>query len=180
MNQEGNEKRFMHIDTSCKLYENKNTGIAYKTIDKNMHKGLALSKKLKRELKRDLNTEKDYARVYAICIYFLIKDNLGIFDTLVICGDEDYKLTKKYLNILFEKNQEYAKKKIISLYELRKITGRKKLKSYADNAARAYRRRGLKSFGRRQKNVQLNIIEINYKKIKNKWAEIEEKLNVSK
>jgi len=172
---EKDEKRYMHIDTSCKLHENKNTGIAYKTTDKEIHKGLVLSKKLKKELKRDLNADKDYGRIYAICIHYLIKDDLAIFDKLVICGDEDYKRTKKYLDGLFEGDKEYSKKEIMSLYELRKTTGKKKLKSYADNAARAYRRRGLKSFARRQKSVQLNVVEINYKRIKEKWMEIERK-----
>ena len=35
-----NRDGVMHVDTSSKLYERKNTGIAYKTIKTNYHKVL--------------------------------------------------------------------------------------------------------------------------------------------
>lgn len=174
--EELNNKKVMHIDTSCKLYERKDTGIAYRIIGSNAHKGLALSKKLKKELERDFNIDKDYAKLYAICIYYLIKDDLDIFDILVICGDEDFSRTKKYLDILFFDNSKYHSKKVISLYELRELTGKKKLKSYADNLSRSYRKRALKSYVIRQKGVILNNIRIGYKEIREKWLEIERNL----
>ena len=169
-------KRVMHIDTSCKLHENRDTGIAYLILKTKIHKGLVLSKKLKRELKRDINADEDYARVYAICIYYLIKDDLKNFDVLVICGDENYISVKKYLDLLFEEVGEYSKKEIMSLYELRKLTGKKKLKSYADNVASSYRRRGLKCLARKQEGKEIYPIRTNYKSIKEKWFEIEEKM----
>jgi len=172
------KKRIMHIDTSSKLYERKDTGITYKIISSNVHKGLALSKKLKKELERDLKIDEDYARIYAICIYYLIKNDLDKFGILVICGDENYALTKKYLDLLFINNRVYLDKKLISLYELREITGKKKLKSYADNTARSYRKRALKSLRRTQVGTILNPVRVSYKNIREKWDEIEKKMNI--
>ena len=45
------DKKVMHIDTSCKLHERKRTGISFKILKSNIHKGLALSYKLKKELR---------------------------------------------------------------------------------------------------------------------------------
>lgn len=167
----------MHMDTSSKLYERKDTGIAYKIIKTNHHQGLGLSLKLKKELERDLGY--DYARIYSICIYYLIEKNLDIFDTLVICEDEDYNKVEKYLRLLFSDNRKYKEKEVISLYKLREITGNRKLKSYADNVANSYRKRALKNIQRQQVGTPLNIIKISYKLIKDKWNEIEKKLCVS-
>jgi hypothetical protein len=74
-----NKKRVMHIDTSCKLYENKDTGIAYKIIGTHEHKGLVITKKIKNGLKKDIN-KIDLPMIYAIAIYYLIIDNLDLFD----------------------------------------------------------------------------------------------------
>jgi len=101
-------KKVMHVDTSCKLYENKNTGISFKIVGSNEHGGLALSKKLKKELKRDLHIEEDYPRIYSICIYYLIKERLDAFDILVICGDENFVYVKKYLDLLFCDEKKYS------------------------------------------------------------------------
>ncbi|MDO8741306.1 MAG: hypothetical protein Q7J54_07090 [Candidatus Woesearchaeota archaeon] len=168
-----NDKRIMHIDTSSKLYERKKTGIAYKIIGSNLHKGAGLSLKLKKELERDLGVGKDYGKLYALYIYCLIKDDLDLFDVLVICGDEDFTRVKKYLNLLFQKNDVYSRKEIISLYELRELTGKKKLKSYADNIANSYRKRALRSATRQQEGIPLNPIKITYKMICEKWKELE-------
>ncbi|MBI2046613.1 hypothetical protein HYT26_00410 [Candidatus Pacearchaeota archaeon] len=169
-------KRVMHIDTSCKLYERKNTAISFRIVKSNVHKGLVLSYKLKKELKRALNVDYDWARIYAICIHQLIKDDLNNFDILIICGDENYIYVKKYLDILFNDDPLYKNKSIHSLYELRELTGKKKLKSYADNTARSYRRRGLKSLRRQQNGREIFPVRIGYKEIKDKWLEIEEML----
>lgn len=96
-----NGKRVMHIDTRNRFYQKRNTGITYKIIKTNEHKGLGISNKLKRELDRDLNANEDYARVYAICIYFLIKDDLNKFDVLIICNDELFFHVKEHLDKLF-------------------------------------------------------------------------------
>lgn len=159
-------KRVMHIDTSGKLHENKNTGIAYKIVDSKEHKGLALKGTLKKELRKKLKLNRDYAKLYAICIYSLIKENLDSFDILVICEDEDFSKVKEYLNILFKNNKDYLSKEIISLIMLRKLTGDEKLRSYADGMARSYRRRALKQLAKRQEGISLNPIKINYLDIK--------------
>lgn len=167
-----NKGRVMHIDTSSKFYERKDTGIAYKIIYSGTHKGMGLSKSLKKELERDFSVNKNYAKLYAICIYYLIKDDLDKFDYLIICNDEDSFKIKKYLKILFSKEENYFSKEVITIYELRKLTGNKKLKSQANNIARAYRKRALKSLRRQQKGVSLNIVRINYRLIKEKWQEL--------
>jgi len=171
-----NRERTMHIDTSCKLYESKNTGIAYKIIGSNKHKGLALKRSLKNELKKDLNVDYDYARLYAICIFYLIKDDLDLFDTLIICGDEHFLFVKEHLSILFEEDSTYHSKIIMSIAELREITGNPKLRSYADGVARSYRRRALKCLARQQQGTTLNIVKINYNSIRILWEEIDNKI----
>jgi len=170
------KKRVMHIDTSGKLYERKDTGIAYKIINRGEHKGLVLSIKSKKGLRKNLKIHKDFPRMYAICIYYLIKDNLDDFDILVICADENFSHVKRYLDLLFKDENKYSKKDIISIYQLRKISGNKSLKSYADGIANSYRRRGLKSISKKQEGIPLNVFDINYIKIKDKWLEINEKL----
>jgi len=171
-----NGKRVMHIDTSHKLYERKDSGIAYKMIKTNEHKGTALSLKLKKELERKLDAGYDYARLYSIVIYFLIKDNLDIFDELIICGDEDYFSVKEYLYILFSDTPSFFEKKIKSISELRTETGDKKIRSYADDVAYSYMRRALKSIVRQQKGTPLNVIRVNYQMIYDKWLEIDRKM----
>jgi hypothetical protein len=168
-----NGRRIMHIDMSNRFKQERNTGVAYKMIKTNEHKGLGISNKLKRELDRDLNASEDYARLYAICIYFLIKDDLNKFDTLIICNDESFLYVKEYLETLFRDIKEYSSKKISSLGKLREITGDKNIRSHADNIAGIYRRKIFQRIQRRQKGVQLNIIEINYKRIVEKWKEID-------
>jgi len=165
----------MHIDTSVKLHKKGNTGIAYKIIGSGNHKGMVLGSSLKRDLIKNLLVSKDYARVYAICIFYLIKDNLDLFDTLIICEDENITHVKKYLLILFEDYPEYKTKEVLSLIELRKITGDKRIRSYADGMANSYRRRGLKCLVRQQEGVKLNPLKIDFKSIKKFWYLIDKK-----
>ena len=115
--------------------------------------------------------------MYAICIYALIKDDFDLFDVLVICEDEHFLRVKKYLDILFKSDLEYSSKKIMSLIKLRKLTGDKKLRSYADGIARAYRRRALKNLVKQQEGVSLNPIKINYAEINSLLKIIENKVN---
>lgn len=173
-----NGERTMHIDTSCKLYESKNTGIAYKIIGSGKHKGLVLKRNLKKILRKNLSVDHDYARLYAICIFLLIKDDFKFFDSLIICGDEYVPYVKDYLRLLFDEESDYYNKLVISITDLRDLTGDKKIRSYADGKAKAYRKRGLKSLARRQKGVSLNPIEINYGTIKILWREIDEKMKM--
>jgi hypothetical protein len=171
-----NGKRVMHIDTSQKLYERRDTGIAYKMIKTKEHKGLALSLRLKKRLEKELDADYDRPRIYAICIYYLIKDDLNIFDELIICNDEDFTSVKEYLSILFLDDPFYLEKSIKSIYQLRVETGNKHLRSYADDVAYSYMRRALKSIVRRQKGTPLNVIRVTYEMVKSKWLEIDDKL----
>ena len=171
-----NGRKVMHIDTSHKLYERNDTGIAYKIIKTKEHKGTGISLKLKKELERKLGADYDRARIYAIVIYFLIKDSLNLFDDLIICGDEDYRSVKEYLYLLFQDNKIFNDKTIKSISELRLETGDKKLRSYADDISYSYMRRALKSIIRRQKGTPLNVVKITYEMFYEKWIEIEEKL----
>jgi len=166
--------RTMHIDVSRRFYQKGDSGMAFKIIPSNSHKGLALSNKLKNELKKDFNI--DYVKLHSICIYYLICDELDSFDNLVICNDEDYTYVKKYLDFLFSKNKKYSSKFITSLSKLREISGDPKIKSYADNIANTYRRKTLKPLRRRQKGISLNIVKINYQKVKKKLEEINKKI----
>ena len=165
-------ERIMHIDVSGRYYEKRDSGIAYKIIKTDEHKGLVLSNKLKRELDRDIKLYQNYEKLHAICIYSLIESSLDDFDTLVICGDEEFDPVKFYLDILFKGNNEYRKKKIMSIAELREITGNPKLKSYADSAANIYRKKARKPLYRQQKGVPLNIVHLNYAKITELWNKI--------
>ncbi len=166
----------MHIDVSRRFYQKGDTGMAYKIIPSKEHRGLALSNKLKEELKRDFNIDEDYARLSAICIYYLIRDNLDSFDTLVICNDENYLYVKEYLDLFFEENEKYLSKDIISLGKLREVSGDSKVRSYADHMANIYRRKALKPLRRRQKGIGLNIVDLNYQKIKEKLGELNRKI----
>ena len=168
-------KRIMHVDTSIKFYQLGNTGIASKIVGSGQHKGVVISNKLKRELDRDLTAGHDYARLYAICIYYLIKDNLMDFDVLVICNDENFIYVKLYLDLLFDESQLYKSKYITNISELRAITGNKKLRSFANNTSNIYRRKGLKNLQRQQKGVPINVIRVTYQEIKDKWEEINKK-----
>ena len=177
---ENNDKnhfgKVMHIDTSGRFYQKGNTGIAFKKIDDNSHKGMCLSNKLKRELDKAFNARQDYPRNYAICIYYLVKDSLKDFDTLIICNDECFLEVKLYLEQLFADNKEYFRKRILGLSKFREITGDNKIRTYADRIAKVYGKKALLSIQRRQKGIVLNIIEINYSKIAKKWIEIDDLL----
>jgi hypothetical protein len=166
-------KRVMHIDTSCKIYENKDTAIAYKIIESKIHKGLVITRKIKKGLIKGLGV-KNFAKIYAIAIYYLIREDLELFDILVICGDEKFSDVKNFLGILFNGNKIYSEKQVISIGELRIITANKKLTSYADKISGSYRRRGLKSLKRRQEGVNLNPLKITFKMISDKLYEIED------
>ncbi len=164
------EKRIMHVDTSRQFYERADTGIAFKIVKSREHGGLVLSNKLKRELDKNIKSYENYSKLYAICIYNLIKDNLKIFDILVICEDENFNKTKQYLGALFRNNSEYFNKQVISIRELRELSGNMKLRSYADSIANVYRRKALKPLYRRQRGIPLNLVTLGYKTIVEQWG----------
>ena len=166
------KKRIMHIDMSCKFYEKRDSGVAFKILKSGAHKGLVLSNKLKRELDRDIHAYEDYARLYAICIYTLIENNLDDFDILVVCGDEEFDDVKKYLDMIFRGNEIYQLKDIISIGELREITGKPKLRSFADRIANIYRRKARKPLYRRQNGISLNIVGLGHRQICEKWIQL--------
>ncbi len=161
--------RTMHIDISGRFYQKSHSGIAFKIIPSQEHRGLIISKKLKKLLNKNLDLNNSYSKLYAICIYYLIWDKLDHFDNLVICNDESYSEVKRYLDLLFKDNQNYFCKFIISLSQLRKISGDSKIRSYADHIANIYRRKALKSLRRRQRGILLNLVELNYQMISEKW-----------
>ncbi len=168
--------RTMHIDTSVKLHKRANTGIAYKIIESNIHKGLCLKTSLKRDLRKNLQVQNDYSRLYAICIYLIIKDSLKLFDTLIICEDERVWEVKLYLDLLFEEDSEYHTKIVLSLIEFRKKLGNMNIKSYADGISSSYRKRALKCLARQQEGISLNPIKVNYPIIENYWKDLDFKL----
>jgi hypothetical protein len=164
--------RTMHIDTSKRFGQRGDTGIAFKIVSSGEHSGMALSNRLKRELDKNFGMQENYPLLYAVCIYYLIKDKLELFDNLVICNDEDFRSVKKYLDLLFGDNASYGSKDIACIGDLRGILGDSKVRSYADNIANVYRRKALKPLRRRQRGIALDICGINYKKIELKINEI--------
>jgi len=165
-------KNVMHIDTSVKFYQKGDTGIAFKILNSGAHKGLVLTNQMKRDLDRQLNADREYAMLYAICIEALIKNDLKNFDILVICGDENPLYVKLYLDYLFSNNPEYHRKNIMSIGNLRMITGNPKLKSQADGIAMVYRKKASKPLYRQQRGISLNMINLNYLTIVKKWSEL--------
>ena len=95
-----------------------------------------------------------------------IKDKVKI---LIICNDEDFEIVKLSLSFLLK---DYSFE-IINITEYRKRLGRD-IGSLADNYARVYRRRALKPT-RLSKGKKLNIIQVNYKTIKECWEKLDKK-----
>lgn len=156
-----------HIDMSGKLYAEGNCGIACINSRTRIHNGCALSGRLKRLIEKNLfntTTAEDYAKIYAICIYYLIKDKVNEIENLIICNDEKFIYVKLYLEELFGVEPI---PKIISITEFQKKLGRK-VKSLADNAADSYRKRALKR-NKWNIGIPLDVVEIDYERINRKW-----------
>lgn len=160
-----------HVDLSVLFFNKGTTGIAcVGAITKN-HVGCALKGRLKRYIDKTLcknSVKKEHAKLYAICIYYLIRNNLEDIKRLIICNDEDFTYVKKYLSALLEETTFSFD--IVSITEFQRNLGRK-IKSLADNFARAYRKRGLKKH-RWNEGKRLNVIEITYNMIKDKWKQL--------
>ena len=170
------EREDYHIDLSGRFYEKGATGIACVNTGKSKHCGLAIKGRDKNIIKRKLfsaDFKEEYARLYSICIYFLIKDKLSEIKNLVVCNDECFLYVKEYLNLLIREIPN--KIKIISITELKEKLG-KNVKSLADNFAKHYRKRALKP-NKWNNGKRLNVCKITTDMIIEKWEEIDKKLN---
>ncbi len=170
------EREDYHIDLSGRFYEKGATGVACVNTKKSRHYGLAIKGRDKNTIKKKLfssDFKEEYARLYAICIYFLIKNNLSEIRDLVICNDECFLYVKEYLLLLLRGIPH--KIKIISITELKEKLGRN-VKSLADNFAKHYRKRALKP-NRWNNGKKLNVCKITTNMITEKWEEIDKRLN---
>jgi hypothetical protein len=158
-----------HVDMSGRIYENKTIGISIVGTETKENYGCALKGNLIQLIKRRLfkqNFYEDSAKLYAICIFLLIREIKDKINTLIICNDEDFNIVRKNLIVLLrEFNFE-----IIDIGEFRKRLGRN-IGSLADNYANIYRRRALKP-NRLSKGKELKITKVNYKIIENCWREL--------
>lgn len=160
-----------HIDLSNKFWKRKTTGIACVSADNKQHIGCGLSMRLKKDIYRYLIMEESpeaRAKLYAICIYYLVKSRINCISKLVICNDENFKLVKLYLAHLLGN----AGFDIVSITDYRKELGRS-IKSPADNFAAHYAKRGL-SERKQSIGIKLNAIKISLKLIRMKWREIKD------
>lgn len=166
------EKDNFHVDMSGRIYENKTIGIAIVGTKTKIHYGCALKGNLLKLIKEKLFRKtifEDSAKLYAICIFILVKEIKNKIDTLIICNDEDFELVEKFLRSLL-KNYNFE---IINIGEFRKRLGRN-IGSLADNYARIYRKKALKP-NRWIKGKKLNVTEVTFTIIKQHWEEISEK-----
>ena len=162
-----------HIDMSGRIYKRKTIGIACVGANSRSHNGCALKGNVIKYIQKNLclgSKKKEYAKLYAICIYFLIEDKKDKIGSLIICNDEEFLYVKKYLIILLGHNPSFH---ITSITDLRKKLG-KKVGSLADNFAEGYRKRALhrKKWGQGKK---LNVVNITYSLMREKWDLLKEK-----
>jgi hypothetical protein len=163
-------KETFHVDTSGRIYTKKTLGIAVVGSKTKENYGCAVRGNLIKLVMKKLfksNIYKESAKLYAICIYALIKDVTEKIDKLVICNDEDFIFVKKYLLHLLNDSRIV----IINISEFRKSLGRN-IGSMADNYAKSYRRRALKPFlWNKGKKIQVKVIT--YSLIKEYWEKLE-------
>jgi hypothetical protein len=162
-----------HVDMSGRIYKREIIGIALVGANTKINYGCALKRNFLEFIKKNLflgNIHEDSARLYAICIYLLIKNVEKNIRTLIICNDENFNVVKKVLNYLLGGfNFE-----IINITEFRRRLGRK-VGSLADNYAKIYRKRALKA-NRQIKGKKINVVKVTYKLIKKYWEEINKKV----
>ncbi|MBA7524779.1 hypothetical protein ES705_16921 [subsurface metagenome] len=161
-------KEDFHIDMSGRLYEKGTVGIACVGSNTKNHNGCALKGKMRRYIEKNLyigSVYKENAKIYAIAIYFLIRNNLENIDNLIICNDENFLYVREYLYFLLDDFPYLIN--IINITEFQKKLGRK-VKSLADNYAKAYKKRGLKR-NKWHVGIPLNVVVITFEMIKNKW-----------
>ena len=163
------EKYNFHVDMSGRIYENKTIGVALVGTGTNINYGCAIKGKLLKFIKINLfksSIYEDSAKLYAICIFLLIKNVKDNIKTLIICNDEDFEIVKKCLEHLLE-DYDFE---IINIGEFRKRLGRN-IGSLADNYANIYRKKALR-FNQRGKGRMLNVIPITFKITKKYWEEL--------
>lgn len=159
-----------HIDMSGRIYEKRTIGIACLGVNSRTHNGCALRGRLIKRISSELCTGEpkvEDAMLYAICIFFLIKNRLNDIKSLTICNDEDIEYVRRFLMKLLGGNPQF---KIRSISELRKILGRD-ISSPADNFANRYRRRALQR-NKWDNGTHINVCELDFKMIEDKWKNI--------
>ncbi len=166
------EKDDFHVDMSGRLYENKTIGIALVGTKTRINHGCALKGNLIKLIKKSIfknNIFEDSAKLYAICIYLLLREVRDKIKALIICNDENFEVVKKtLLKILKDCNFE-----IINISEFRKRLGRN-VGSFADNYARIYRKRALKP-NKLLRRKKINVVKVTFSLIKQQWEELKNK-----
>lgn len=166
-------KEDYHIDLSNQFHSKKITGIASVGAITKSNNGCGLNRNLKNNIRNKLynqNIHHESAKLYAICIYYLIKENTENIKRLIICNDEDFKIVKNFLLRLIKEGFKKIEFEIINITEYRKILGRK-VNSLADNYARSYAKRALKRT-RWNKGKKINVIKITYEMIDKMWKQL--------
>jgi hypothetical protein len=158
-----------HVDMSGRIYENRDIGIALVGVNTKLNYGCVLKIHLLKKIKQELfgkNCYNDSAKLYGVCIYFLVENVKELVNELIVCNDEDFRVVKKTLDFLIgDYNFE-----IINITEFRKRLGRK-VGPLADNYARIYRKRALKST-RQNQGKKINVVNISFLRIKQYWEEL--------
>ncbi len=165
------EKYDFHVDMSGRIYENRTIGIALVGTKTRINYGCALKGNLIKLIKKELfnkNIFEDSAKLYAICIYLLVKEVRDKINVLIICNDEDFNIVRKILERLLG-NYNFE---IINISEFRKRLGRN-VGSLADNYARAYRKKALKP-SKLLKGKKINVIKVTFTLIKQYWEALRE------
>lgn len=161
-------KEDFHIDMSNRIYMQKTIGIACVEAISKKHTGCALKGNLIKFIQKNLcigEAKEEHAKLYAICIYYLVKDKVKEINTLIVCNDEEFMYVREYLLVLL--GTDSSRFSIISISDFRRTLGRK-VSSLADNFAESYRKRALKPT-RWKEGKELNIVEITYRMIKEQW-----------
>jgi len=193
-----------HVDMSGRIYENRTIGIALVGTETKENYGCVLKGNLIKLIKKNLfikNIYEDSAKLYAICIFLLVKKVKNNIHTLIICNDEDFEAVKKVLLKLlrdcnFETSRclcnlstsvwsehldsaqepEHARDfgpRVLDIISISEFRKRlgRNVGSLADNYANIYRKRGLKP-NKLSKGRELNVVEVTYKIIKGYWEEL--------
>ncbi len=167
-----------HIDMSGKLHRGETVGIACYNDNTKEHSGCALQRSLIKALKKHLfreSQDRDHAKLYAICVFILIKEEVSNTSRLIICNDENFHYVRIYLSILLKNNPEISNTKIISISELRKTYKSAMNDSLADRYARPYRKRALNKV-KWGTGINLKVNKVDYNTIKYYWSFLDNKM----
>lgn len=159
-----------HIDMSGRIYTQRTIGIACVSTQHKKHNGCVLKGNLIKLIQKNLclgSIKEEHAKIYAICIYLLIKDKLSEISKLIVCNDEEFCYVKEYLLLLLETKPVFE---IQSITTLKRVLGRN-IQSLADNYAKCYRKRGLNK-NKWNKGKELDVVEINYGIISKYWKKL--------